>query len=132
MMDNIFDLRNEKFKKYFINKIKDYYYYLYDENDLSYILQILNKNQINESDLMNFYFNAVKLGGFEEFCTIAMFDYKIKTIEKEKYFNFIDYVNSRTRNMLENIETKIFFYDFKALSDNHFLFCEIVDLFLRW
>lgn len=121
-MKEFFDFRNKEFREYFLNHTIPR---IHDElKDLS----LFNKEEINDNDLIQFYFaysNSTSEIAEVEF-TRAIFNYKMNRISKDRLNKFYEITRSRTGRSLA---LRYKYYEFAIIvrSDE---FNELVDIFL--
>lgn len=80
-MENLFDLRDEEFRKYFTNSTLHFWF---NNNDL---LEIIKSGNITNNDLVKLYLRTCNFNIFNDM-NIILFDYKIKKIDFDRVSRF--------------------------------------------
>lgn len=116
------DLRDREFRTYLLNNIS------FHIKDKMKNLPIFNKKEINDSDLIQFYFAFSDIMGDsnEDFVRL-IFDYKVWRIEKDRMIEFAKIVKKETGYVLTE---RSGYYKLRYDLINYHGFYELVDIFL--
>lgn len=134
-MDKLFDLRDKGFREYFFKS----------SHNAEWLNSIMDKEEINNKDLIRFYLEYSKLCDNYPLLITSfnriLFNYKMLRISDERVDKFHEIIKSKTGISVEEAFylitgesssplARYVYYNFKVMIKNDEVFQELVDIFL--